>query len=67
MTGKERLKANPDLYRVELNAKIGQDVLKGATPPLPGLNRSDSALYYLLSAVEDLAKAGFGKGEACAA
>jgi hypothetical protein len=57
MTDKDRLAANPALYRAELSCRIGKDVIEGKVRPPPGVARSDWILYHLLSAVEDLARA----------
>ena len=43
-------------YRIELNAKIGCEVLDGKQLPPDGVPRIEYALYYLLCAVGELGK-----------
>lgn len=45
------------LYRVSLNCKIGRDALEGIEAPIQGVTASQYALFCLLHAVEDIAKA----------
>lgn len=53
----EQLKKFPGLYRAMLNASTAKDVISGNTKPLPGINDNLSALYFIASAIEELAEA----------
>lgn len=45
------------LYRVSLNCKAGRDALEGVTAPIHNVASTEYALFCLLHAVEDIAKA----------
>jgi hypothetical protein len=45
------------LYRVSLNCKVGRDALEGIGTPIQGVTATQYALFCLLHAVEDIAKA----------
>ncbi len=49
---------NPELYRAQLSCKIGKDAIEGRIPAerLAG-SAMEYAMYNLLSAIEDIAKA----------
>ncbi|NCC52992.1 MAG: hypothetical protein EOM20_17515 [Spartobacteria bacterium] len=48
---------HPGLYRAQLSCKIGRDVLEGKIASPDGVQPMEWALYNLLHAVEDIAKA----------
>ena len=51
------LDRHPGLYRAQLSCKIGRDALEGKTTPPDGILPIEWALFSLLHAVEDIAKA----------
>jgi hypothetical protein len=53
---KDRLKANPALYRAELSCRIGKDLIEGKAKPPAGVTREEWLWFMLFSAIEDLAK-----------
>jgi hypothetical protein len=62
-TKKQAAKVKPQtpremaLYRVSLSCKIGRDALEGIGTPIQGVTATQYALFCLLHAVEDIAKA----------
>ena len=47
----------PALYRARLSCKVGRDIISGETKPPCGLFPHEYALYNLLDAVADIARA----------